>query len=159
MDEKKAKKKINKKEIKNIAIAGAVGGVAGAGKGVGNVAIDNYKKYNKVKKSYIDKHIDEYIKKGFSKKEAYKRIIEDFSSKKIPLNKIIPEYKGVNKYKVSDAYKIKALNEIPYKAIGGTLVGVPLGMLAYGQVSNIVENLNKKASYDMIYFEKVTSNK
>lgn len=158
MDKKKngKDKKVNKKEVRNIAIAGGVGGIAGATKGVGATAINNYKSYDKVKKAYIDSHIDEYIKKGLSKKEAYKRIIKDFSNKKIALNKIIPEYKGVSKYHIADAYKIKALNEIPYKAIGGAMTGVPLGMLAYGQISNIIENLDKKASDNMVYFEKVT---
>lgn len=154
---KDGKKKINKKEVRNIAIAGAAGGVAGAVKGTGDAALDNYKAYNKIKKAYASKHIDEYIKAGMSKKEAYKRVIEDFSKKKISLNKVIPEYTGISKHNVANAYRLKALSEMPYKTIGGALAGVPLGMLAYGQVSNIINNLDKKASENMIYFEKVTN--
>lgn len=153
------KKKLNKKEVRNIAMAGVAGGVAGAAKGVGDVTFDNYKAYNKIKKAYINNHIDEYVKAGVSKKEAYKHIIEEFAKKKISLNKVIPEYTGINKYNVADAYKMKALSEMPYKAIGGAMAGIPIGMLAYGQISNIIENLDKKNPKNMVYFEKVTKNK
>lgn len=159
MGNDKKRKEINKKEVRNIAAAGVVGGLAGAGQGAGTVAFNNYDKYNKVKKAYINKHIDEYMKRGLSKKEAYKVILEEFSKKKIELNKIIPDYKGPNKYRLADAYKAKAIHEMPYKVIGGAMAGVPLGMLAYGQISNLAENFTKKASYNMVYFEKVTNNK
>lgn len=157
--EDNGKKKLNKKEVRNIAIAGVAGGVGGAAKGIGDSALNNYKSYSKIRSAYIDRHIDKYIKAGIPKKEAYRRVIDDFAKKKISLNKVVPEYTGVNKYRVADAYKMKAISEMPYKAIGGVMAGVPIGMLAYGQISNIIENLDKKKSNNMVYFEKVTKNK
>lgn len=150
------KKSINKKEVKNIALAGAAGGTAGAMKGAGDVAISNYKTYKKIKNAYVDKHLNDYIKSGMSKKEAYKKVIEEFSKKKIALNKVIPGYAGDAKHYIGNAYYIKAMSEAPYKVVGGALAGVPLGMLAYGQISNLIQNLDKKASDNMVYFEKVT---
>lgn len=157
--EENGKKKLNKKEVRNIAIAGAAGGVGGAIKGVGDSAFNNYKSYNKIRSAYINKHINEYIKAGIPKKEAYRRVIDDFAKKKISLSKVVPEYTGASKYRVADAYRMKAISEMPYKAIGGAMAGVPIGMLAYGQISNMIENLDKKKSNNMVYFEKVTKNK
>lgn len=154
---KKEKKQLNKKEIKNIAISGVAGGAAGAVKGAGDVAISNYKSYNKIKNAYINNHIDDCIKSGMSKKDAYKHLINEFSKKTIALNKVIPEYTGGKQHNVANAYQIKALSELPYKVIGGAMVGIPVGMLAYGQLSDIAEKINKKASDNMVYFEKVTN--
>lgn len=152
----KKKKEINKKEVKNIAASGLMGGMIGAAKGAGDVAFNNHKTYSKIKKAYINSNIDKYIEQGMSKKDAYKHVIDEFSKKKLSLNKIIPEYTGTAKHNLANAYKIKALSEMPYKAIGGAFAGIPIGMLAYGQISSMLDNIDKKALDNMVYFEKIS---
>lgn len=153
---KKESKKINKKELRNITLAGMTGGTLGGLKEAGKVINSSRRDYSQLKKKFIGNELSNYLSQGMSKKDAIDKLKKEFSNKTIPLAKIINGYDGPQMARVGDAYITKAVHELPYKALGGAIVGFPAGVLAYSTISSLKEN--KKNGKNLKYLDPVQNN-
>ncbi len=153
---KKESKKINKKELRNITLAGLTGGTLGGVKEAGKVIGSSTRDYGQLKKRFIGQELSNYLSQGMSKKDAINKLKKEFSNKTIPLAKVIKGYDGPQVARVSDAYITKAVHELPYRALGGAIVGFPAGVLAYSTISSLKDN--KKNGKSLKYLKSVQNN-
>lgn len=153
---KKEKKEINKKELRNIVLAGVTGGTLGGLKETGKTINSSRRDYSQLKKMFINQELSKYLSQGISKKDAIDKLKKEFSNKTIPLAKVIQGYDGPQTARVGNAYITRAVHELPYKAIGGAIVGFPAGVLAYSTLSSLAEN--KKNGKNLKYLDPVQNN-